>query len=205
MANETFTATQANVLAIDNDLGGPDGVIDPGDVVTTTVTITNNSTNPTPVAATCVEFMEILDGMTIVDQPGDDINVSPIALDETYQTFGNTLLEVGTARERAARRSRDEPRHRQRARQRRRVLQRRRPVHHLADKQRRLHAGFECGHRQWRAEWRGRALDADDPEQANARRTLPAHWLHATSGGSIVIAMPLGRNVALRGSYVTRV
>ena len=53
MANETFTATQATVLAIDNDVGGPDGVIDPGDVVTTTVTITNNSTRqprPTPPA-----------------------------------------------------------------------------------------------------------------------------------------------------------
>ena len=44
MANETFTATQATVLATDND--APDGVIDPGDVVTTTVTITNNSTTP---------------------------------------------------------------------------------------------------------------------------------------------------------------
>jgi uncharacterized repeat protein (TIGR01451 family) len=82
MANETFTAKQGTVLTTDNDVGGPDGVIDPGDVVTTTVTITNNSTTPTPVAATGVEFTEILDGMTIVDQPGADINVSPIAFDE---------------------------------------------------------------------------------------------------------------------------
>jgi hypothetical protein len=34
MANEAFAATQNAVLEIDNDLGGPDGVIDPGDVVT---------------------------------------------------------------------------------------------------------------------------------------------------------------------------
>lgn len=90
MANETFTATQATVLAIDNDVGGPDGVIDPGDVVTTTVTITNNSTAPTPTDATGVQFNEILDGMTIVDRPGDDINVSPIAFDDAgFTTAGN--------------------------------------------------------------------------------------------------------------------
>jgi uncharacterized repeat protein (TIGR01451 family) len=89
MANETFTATQATVLAIDNDVGGPDGVIDPGDVVTTTVTITNNSTAPTT-DATGVQFTETLDGMTIVDQLGDDINVSPIAFDDAgYTAAGN--------------------------------------------------------------------------------------------------------------------
>jgi hypothetical protein len=32
-----------------------------------------------------VQFNEILDGMTIVDQPGDDINVSPIAFDDAYK------------------------------------------------------------------------------------------------------------------------
>ena len=97
MANETFTATQATVLATDNDVGGPDGVIDPGDVVTTTVTITNNSTTPTPVAATGVQFTETLDGMTIVDQPGDDINVSPIAFDDAYNVVGNTTFVVSAA------------------------------------------------------------------------------------------------------------
>ena len=55
---ETFTATQTTVLAIDND--APDGVIDPGDVVTTTVTITNNST--TAVAATGVQFNVLAPG-----------------------------------------------------------------------------------------------------------------------------------------------
>ena len=65
MANETFTATQATVLATDNDAGGPDGVIDPGDVVTTTVTITNNSTTPTPVDAQLV-FIDC----QVPDRPG---------------------------------------------------------------------------------------------------------------------------------------
>src|SRR5262245_52574026 len=89
---ETFTATQNTVLAIDND---SDGVIDPGDVLTTTVAITNNST--TAVAATGVQFNEILDGMTIVDQPGDDINVSPIAFDDAYDVVGNTTFTVNPA------------------------------------------------------------------------------------------------------------
>jgi Cadherin-like domain len=92
MANETFTAIQNTVLAIDNDL---DGVIDPGDVVTTAIEITNNST--TAVAATGVQFNEILDGMTIIDQPGDDINVSPIAFDDTYNVVGNTTFAVNAA------------------------------------------------------------------------------------------------------------
>ena len=73
MANETFTATQLTVLAIDTD---GDGVIDPGEIVTTTVTITNNSTTPTPVNATGVQFTEDLQGMTLVNQAGDDINAS---------------------------------------------------------------------------------------------------------------------------------
>ena len=64
-------------------------MIDPGDVVTTTVTITNNSTAPTPVDATGVQFTETLHGMTIVDQLGDDINVSPIAFDDAYNAAGN--------------------------------------------------------------------------------------------------------------------
>ena len=84
------------VLPTDNDVGGPDGVIDPGDVVSTTVTINNNSTTPTPVAATGVEFAEILDGMTIVNQPGADINVSPIAFDESH-VVGNTTFVVSAA------------------------------------------------------------------------------------------------------------
>jgi hypothetical protein len=63
MANETFTANQTTVATPGFDADN-DGVIDPGEQVTTTVTITNNSTNPTPVAATGVQFNEILDGMT---------------------------------------------------------------------------------------------------------------------------------------------
>jgi hypothetical protein len=100
LANETFTVNQTTVLTTDID---SDGQIDPGvngnpgDTVTTTVTIANNSTTPTPVDATGVTFSETLIGMTIVNQPGNDVNVSPIAFNDSYTAIGNTLLEVGNA------------------------------------------------------------------------------------------------------------
>ena len=96
MANETFSATQTTVLTSDVD---NDGQIDPGgpgvgDTVTTTVTITNNSTNTD---ATGVTFSETLQGMTLVDQTGDDINVSPIAFDDGGYTAAGNVLFTATA------------------------------------------------------------------------------------------------------------
>jgi Bacterial Ig domain len=89
MANETFTAIQTTVATPGFDADN-DGVIDPGEQVTTTVTITNNSTTPTPVDATDVQFTEDLNGMTLVNQAGDDINASPIAFNDSgYTTAGN--------------------------------------------------------------------------------------------------------------------
>ena len=80
---ETFSAMQTTMLTIDSDA---DGVAEPGETVTTTVMITNDSTT-TP--ATGVEFTETLDGMRLFDQPGrDDINVSPIAFDDAYNLIG---------------------------------------------------------------------------------------------------------------------
>src|SRR4051812_41147885 len=98
MANETFAATQSTVLNGAGDLDG-DGLIDPGDLVTSTATITNNSTVPSPTAATGVAFAEDLDGMTLVDQGGDlnpanDINVSPLAFDDSYNAIGNVPFVV---------------------------------------------------------------------------------------------------------------
>src|SRR5205085_6840450 len=75
-----------------------DNVIDPGiggaqgDKVLTTVTITNNSTNTD---ATGVTFSETLAGMTIVDQTGNDVNVSPLAFNDKFDAIGNTTLHVG--------------------------------------------------------------------------------------------------------------
>jgi hypothetical protein len=91
MANETFTAIQTTVATPGFDADA-DGVIDPGERVTTTVTITNNSTTPTPVAATGVQFTEDLQGMRLVNQAGDDINASPIAFDDSYSAAGNVAF-----------------------------------------------------------------------------------------------------------------
>jgi hypothetical protein len=85
MANETFTINQSTIATAGFDLDA-DGVIDPGERVTTTVTITNNSTNTN---ATGVQFTEDLNGMTLVNQAGDDINASPIAFNDSYTAAGN--------------------------------------------------------------------------------------------------------------------
>ncbi len=86
MANETFTVTQATVLNTGATHDG-DAVIDPGEIVTTTVTITNNSTNT---SATGVQFAETLSGMTLV--PGT-LKVTPIAFDDNGGLLaGNTPI-----------------------------------------------------------------------------------------------------------------
>ena len=98
MANETFTVTETIVLKPGGGDADGDNVIDPGEIVRTTVTITNNSTTPTPVDAIGLQFSQTLNGMTLFDQVGlGDINVSPIAFGDSYTAVGNTLLEVGNA------------------------------------------------------------------------------------------------------------
>ena len=98
MANETFTVTETIVLKPGGGDADGDNVIDPGEIVRTTVTITNNSTTPTPVDAIGLQFSQTLNGMTLFDQVGlGDINVSPIAFGDSYTAIGNTLLEVGNA------------------------------------------------------------------------------------------------------------
>ena len=44
-----------------------------------------------------MQFTETLHGMTLFNQAGNDINVSPIAFNDSYTAIGNTLLEVGNA------------------------------------------------------------------------------------------------------------
>ncbi len=76
----------------------PNTDVRPGEIVTTTVTITNNSTTTTD--ATGVQFTEDLSGMTLVDQPGslDNINVSPIAFDDSgYTTAGNVSFTAAVS------------------------------------------------------------------------------------------------------------
>ena len=154
MANETFTANQSTILTGDTDV---DGVIDPGEIVTTTVTITNNSTTPTPVNATGVQFTEDLSGMTLVDQPGslDNINVSPIAFDDGgYIAAGNVSFTAAVSvlgqRHRTARPRRSCAQHRHRDPEHRRCLRNEPGRQRHAQRQRHLHVrlgGRLRGHR----------------------------------------------------------
>ncbi|MFN2577805.1 MAG: choice-of-anchor Q domain-containing protein [Pyrinomonadaceae bacterium] len=106
-ANETF-ANPAPVFAaspvisasmtdsIENDDG--DGKIDPTDGTGSTEriiysTTISNSAAPGTVDATGVQFTDTIDAHTTL-LPGS-VNVSPLADDDSYDTIGNTLLEVG--------------------------------------------------------------------------------------------------------------
>jgi hypothetical protein len=95
-----ITATQTSFVI--GDLDG-DGIVDPadiinpvpttGDTVRTTVVITNTGGGN----ATVVSFVENGDGhLNGMTQIGN-INVSPIAFNDSYTAIGNTLLEVGNA------------------------------------------------------------------------------------------------------------
>ena len=85
----SVSATEAAVLTGDTD---GDGVADPGETLTFSVTITNTS-NASEIL-TGVQFEQLLSGVTLV--PGS-INVSPLANNDAFSAVGNTLLEVGNA------------------------------------------------------------------------------------------------------------
>src|SRR5687768_10525669 len=76
----------------DTDLtgdGGDPGVADPGDTLTTTVTITNTGDED----ATNTTFRDSFFGSSLTD----DINISPIAFNDAFTAVGNTVLRVGGA------------------------------------------------------------------------------------------------------------
>jgi hypothetical protein len=68
------SATQNTLLFLDND---GDGIVDPGDVLQTNVTISNTGAEN----ATNVSFAETLNGMTL---NGGTLNASPIAFNDSY-------------------------------------------------------------------------------------------------------------------------
>src|SRR3954468_6676505 len=91
MAN-TLSATQFTTLVVDVD---GDGVIDPGDTVILSTTVTNDSLPADgSVDATGVQVFEDLTGMTPI---ANTINVSPLAFDDTYNAVGNVPLSVSAA------------------------------------------------------------------------------------------------------------
>jgi VCBS repeat-containing protein len=81
---DTLSATQTTTLTGDTD---GDGVPDPGETVTTAVTITNNSTVNN---ASGVTLSETLNGMT---QTGS-VTVTPIAANDSYTLVGNTPITI---------------------------------------------------------------------------------------------------------------
>ena len=81
-----LSVTKVAVFAPGGDVNG-DGFFQPGDTILYTVTITNNGT----VDLTNVTFNDVLDGNSTLGS----VNVSPLALDDTFSAVANTLLEVG--------------------------------------------------------------------------------------------------------------
>jgi uncharacterized repeat protein (TIGR01451 family) len=79
-------ATKVAVFAAGGDVNG-DGKFQPGDTILYTVTITNNG----DVDLTGVTFNDIIDPNTNLGA----VNVSPLALNDTFTAVANTLLEVG--------------------------------------------------------------------------------------------------------------
>ena len=88
-----ITATRTTTFKpLTGDQDG-DGFVDFGDVLRHTLVISSTGTD-----ATSVEVNDPLNGSTIFDQPGlPDVNVSPLAFNDTFTAVGNTLLEVGNA------------------------------------------------------------------------------------------------------------
>jgi len=84
-----ITATKADAF-VGGDL---DGKADPGETIRYTTVISNSNTATSD--ATGVTFNDLLDANTTL--VGGSINVSPLAINDSYETFGNTLLDVGTS------------------------------------------------------------------------------------------------------------
>jgi uncharacterized repeat protein (TIGR01451 family) len=80
-----ITATKVDSIFTDND---SDGKADPGDVLMYTVTIGNTGADP----ATGVTFTDTIDPNTTL-VPGS-VLVSPIAVNDTYNTIGNVNIQV---------------------------------------------------------------------------------------------------------------
>jgi hypothetical protein len=85
LANPVLTASITTTLTVDAD---HDGGISPGDTVTSTVTITNNS----GVTANGATLSETPSGLTL-----GSVVITPIAVNDTYSVVGNTQLTVNAA------------------------------------------------------------------------------------------------------------
>src|SRR4051794_18608704 len=82
----SFSVSRATQLQTDND---NDGYIDAGDILRHILTLTNTGDTD----ATGVVVNDTLVGSTETGL----MNISPIAFNDSFSAFGNTLLEVGNA------------------------------------------------------------------------------------------------------------
>jgi hypothetical protein len=81
--------------AVDDVAGTDDGDADPGDTLEYTVTITNNAAVGAGNDASGLNFSDTLDSnLTLV--PGT-LNASPVAGNDSYETVGNTQLQVAAS------------------------------------------------------------------------------------------------------------
>jgi len=78
--------TRSTSIITDND---SDTIADPGDTLRTTITLTNTTAS----AITSVSLTDTLDGSTLTGS----VNVSPLAVNDSYTAVGNTLLLGGGA------------------------------------------------------------------------------------------------------------
>ena len=89
LLSANITVVNVDSLAVDGD---SDGVADPGDQIHYTVTVQNTGDAP----ATNLTFSEIINDPNLTLVPGS-INVSPLAINDTYSAVANTQLVVGNA------------------------------------------------------------------------------------------------------------
>lgn len=78
-----ITATMTDTIIGDDG----DGKADPGETIEYTTVITNSGTD-----ATGVTFNDVIDANTTL--VGGSVNVSPLAINDSFDTIGNTLLDV---------------------------------------------------------------------------------------------------------------
>ena len=83
-----ISATKSGVLQ--TDTVGPNGVVNPGDTLRYTVTVTNSGTD-----ATGVNFSDTIDANTTL--VGGSVIVSPIAVNDTFSSIGNVGISVPAA------------------------------------------------------------------------------------------------------------
>jgi uncharacterized repeat protein (TIGR01451 family) len=93
LAAVTIIPTKSDVIINDGVplSEAPDGKADPGEIIQYTVVVPNSGSTD----ATGVTFNDVIDAHTTL--VAGSVDVSPLAINDTYDTIGNTLLDVGVS------------------------------------------------------------------------------------------------------------